>query len=197
MKLSSPALLDKADALSRAIAAGDDAAVHQCLLELTPLAEGQWCATLAAVVERLHRDLEALPSGAVLARADLPDASQRLDHVVHLTEQAAHRTLDCIEAGQHIAEKLARHADPAVCVQAAELRTALRDAAAAQAYQDVTGQLLGQVIGVLTRLRGALDSLVSETGISSREPATGPVLPGSNVAASQGDADQLLSELGL
>lgn len=197
MNTPSPALHDQADALSRAIAAGDDAAVHQCLLDLAPLAEGQWCATLAAVVERLNRDLEALPSGTLLANADLPDANQRLNHVVRLTEQAAHQTLDCIEAGQHIAETLARHADPAVCAQAAKLRGALRDAAAAQAYQDVTGQLLGQVIAVLTRLRGALDTLVSDAGIRAHEPAMGPSLPGANATASQGDADQLLSELGL
>ncbi|HEU0197828.1 MAG TPA: protein phosphatase CheZ [Nevskiaceae bacterium] len=197
MNAIAPRLRAQADALSRAISAGDEAAVHQCLTALTPLAEGQLCATLAAVVANLHRDLDSLPRGAALACADLPDARNRLQRVVQLTQEAANQTLDCIEASQHIAETLSHHGDEAVRHQAAELRAAMRDAAAAQAYQDVAGQMLGQVTGVLTRLRGALDSLLTDAGLPPVAPETGPVLPGAANAASQGDADQLLADLGL
>lgn len=191
------ALRERAEALSRALAAGDESTARQCLLALTPLAEGQLCATLAGVVQRLNRDLDSLPRSGVMARADLPDASQRLDHVVQLTERAAHQTLDCIEDSQRIADWLDAHGDAEVRERALALRARLRDAAAAQAYQDLTGQLLRQVIMVLANLRGSLDTLVGDVGISTAAPAIGPLLPGADDAASQGDADQMLADLGL
>ncbi|TAM11505.1 MAG: hypothetical protein EPN72_10505 [Nevskiaceae bacterium] len=201
MNTAAPALQNAAAALSRALAAGDEASAQQSLAALTQLAEGQLCTALAAVVTDFHRDLDALPGATVSARKDLPDATERLNHVVALTQQAANQTLDCIEAGQRIAEQLRHHVDDDVRDAAARLRAALRDAAAAQAYQDVTGQLLGQVIKVLTGLRGALDGLVQDAGIEAppapRQTDMGPLLPGTMNAASQGDADQLLADLGL
>lgn len=201
MNACTPVLHTTAAALAHALAAGDEGAVRRSLGVLTRLAEGQLCAALAAVVTNFHHDLDALSGSAVSARKDLPDATARLDHVVELTQRAANATLDCIETGQHIAEVLARHADAGVRDAAARLRAALRDAAAAQAYQDITGQLLGQVIKVLTGLGAALDGLVQEAGIASepnaQQPATGPLLPGAAHAATQGDADQLLADLGL
>lgn len=197
MNTARDSLVESTETLSRALAAGDEVGVQRCLVNLAQVAEGRLCTTLADVVQRLHQDLDSLPRGAALAHADLPDASQRLDHVVRLTETAAHQTLDCIEDGQKAAERLSHHADPEVRDLAQRLRERLRDAAVAQAYQDLTGQLLRQVIEVLARLRGSLDTLVADSGAVASAPETGPLLPGANDAASQGDADQMLADLGL
>ena len=197
MNAARDGLVESTEALSRALTAGDEVGVQRCLVNLTQVAEGRLCTTLANVVQRLQQDLDSLPCGAALANVDLPDASQRLDHVVRLTETAAHQTLDCIEDGQKVAEKLSHHADPEVRELTQRLRERLRDAAAAQAYQDLTGQLLRQVIEVLASMRGSLNTLVGDSGAVAKAPETGPLLPGANDAASQGDADQMLADLGL
>jgi chemotaxis protein CheZ len=45
-----------------------------------------------------------------LAEKEMPDARQRLNHVLHLTSDAAHRTLDLVERSGPAAERTAREA---------------------------------------------------------------------------------------
>src|SRR4026209_3000488 len=45
-----------------------------------------------------------------LAEKDVPDARLRLDHVLRLTDEAAHRTLDLVEQSGPLAERTARSA---------------------------------------------------------------------------------------
>jgi chemotaxis protein CheZ len=163
---------------------------------------------------------------ARVAGNDMPDACARLDRVVKMTEDAAHHTLDLVDSGRAIADgltdvrvDLARLlARPAAPVLPVELRGAhdavddaekrLRDTltalAQAQEYQDLSGQLIRRVIGLVRNAEHALLELLASTGVQSAPPMpinipnselAGPALPGVE-AANQDDADRLLSSLG-
>ena len=79
-----------------------------------PANEGTRC---ARILRRLSQSLaDALTKFqldsriAALAAKDIPDARLRLDHVLKMTEDAAHRTLDLIEQTAPLAESTANDA---------------------------------------------------------------------------------------
>lgn len=164
--------------------------------------------------------------------SELPDSGARLDHVSKLTEQAAHHTLDLVEEGQrelkNMAESLTQlasvrtrillasagseslmqvatevqHIEPQLKNQHQNLRNKLSALAQAQEYQDLSGQILRRVSGVVRDVEAALLKL-----LDGRLPAQaaskmvdnvleGPTIQGlgnSAKAADQDDADALLA----
>ncbi|MDR3417538.1 MAG: protein phosphatase CheZ [Nevskia sp.] len=186
-------------------------------------------AGVARLTRCLHEGLRELGLDSRLARvagSDIPDACTRLDCVVKMTEDAAHRTLDLVEGGRGIADGLADvrehltrlQARPAAPVLPIELRgaqvavedaeTRLRETltalAQAQEYQDISGQLIRRVIGLVRNAESTLLELLSSGQVQStlappiHEPDNnlpGPAVPNSG-AADQDDADRLLSSLG-
>lgn len=109
----------------------------------------------AAAVEPLWEDLRALNVSlqrtldefrnsfrqANSAGKEIPDARIRLDHVLKLTEEAAHRTLDLVERSCPLADRVA--------VDAVALVEPIREARAAYRGTGVEA-LLGRVEGYLT-----------------------------------------------
>jgi chemotaxis protein CheZ len=125
-----------------------------------------------------------------LAEHEMPDARQRLDHVVKLTDEAAHRTLDLVERSGPLADHAARESaalavlwrelserhqtlfesrEFAARVQtfldrtrtdAESLRSNLSEVLMAQGYQDLTGQIIRGVTRLVTELEGVLGQLV-------------------------------------
>lgn len=173
---------------------------------------------------RLHRAVVELRLDDRLARLagdSIPDARHRLRHVVTLTEQAAHRTLDIVEqmrggndallsAGQTLQQHdagIVRAIGTEVQTQASAMRAHLSELAMAQEYQDLTGQIIKRVITMVEDLEAALIELLGAHAdrIKNAEPAPlstgksellGPAVPG-QASASQQDADALLADLGL
>jgi chemotaxis protein CheZ len=124
-----------------------------------------------------------------LAEHEMPDARQRLDHVVKLTNEAAHRTLDLVERSGPLADHAARESaalsvlwrelserhqtlfesrEFATRVQtfldrtrtdAEALRSNLSEVLMAQGYQDLTGQIIRGVTRLVTELEGVLAQL--------------------------------------
>jgi chemotaxis protein CheZ len=190
---------------------------------------------LAAGLQRLSASLtetlEGLPLDARLAQMAgdrLPDASARLEHVIRITDEAAHRTLDLVEKSRELMDRMRlAHNDIAAMRSGAinrtdhalarvqnetdwcteQLRRNLGEMAVAQGYQDLTGQIIRKVVRLVTEVEQALVDLLKSAGLATRrEPAAapapggappGPAVPGRDVAASQKDADDLLSNLGL
>jgi chemotaxis protein CheZ len=114
-----------------------------------------------------------------LAGLEVPDARKRLTHVVKLTDEAAHRTLDLVELCGPLVDEAARGAAqllesrnlPQWPSRAEEfLDRARRDADAlrahlsellmAQGYQDITGQIIRSVIALVDELERVLGKLV-------------------------------------
>jgi chemotaxis protein CheZ len=190
-------------------------------------AQADLYAGLARLSRSLRESLRELGLDARLthlAGNDMPDARLRLDHVVQMTEEAAHRTLDLVDDGRAVADGLADvrahlarlHAqsmvhglpEAGVALHDAEsrLRATLTALAQAQEYQDLSGQMIRRVIDLLRRVESALAELLGEEGAVQSAPPLpinpaqaglpGPALPGTSGTADQGDADRLLASLG-
>ncbi len=177
-------------------------------------------AAFAERVRKMARDLETemralqLDSRLAQAAADIPDACARLDAVIALTEEAATRTLDLVEESRDEVLKLQALAQQqgadASWREAAEIARILRknmgSLSEAQAYQDLSGQIIRRVIALVGNMDLALNDLLALAGIDPLEarrpppdellgPAAGRT--DGKPPASQDDADELLADLGL
>ena len=125
----------------------------------------------------------------VLADQEVPDARRRLSHVVKLTEEAAHRTLDLVEQSSPLVDRIGTeaaqlleewglHGSRQLAVTSMwperaneSLERAVRDAEhvrrflsqmlLAQGYQDLSGQIIQAVIRLVMELETVLGKLVS------------------------------------
>lgn len=73
--------------------------------------EGSLFRRLGELTRDLHEAIQAFLQDnriAALAQEGMPDARQRLHHVIAMTEQAAHRVLEAVEAGLPAAERAGR-----------------------------------------------------------------------------------------
>lgn len=186
-----------------AISHADDASLKAELGAIVQWQEQPLMQGLAKLSQTLGEALGELPA-VDAAVGELPDACARLDHVVAMTEQATNRTLDLVEDSQKLMEKLLVPGDDHEVLLRA-LRSNLSEMALAQSYQDLTGQIIKKVAGIV---RGVHDQLTAmglpPTGGTARRKDEDP-LAGSGPAiaevdkpaTSQSDADDLLSDLGL
>ncbi|WP_373317927.1 protein phosphatase CheZ [Sediminicurvatus halobius] len=245
--LSMDEYLAHARELVRQIEAGEEDAARVTVEALARLRERELFRELGTLTRELHEALKSFKVDTRLgdiAANDIPDARERLNHVIELTEQAAHRTLTAIESGLPLAEGLAGEAgklaerwqrfrqrelsaaefrelsrDIEAYLQrcggeAATLQAHLSDALMAQDYQDITGQIIRRVIGLVQEVEDGLVELVRISGhrIAEETPAAadkaddqeadrrgrGPAIPGQegDVVSGQDEVDDLLSSLG-
>lgn len=176
-----------------------------------------------------------------LAETDIPDAKDRLEYVITMTEKAANTAMGVIEEGSPVAEKLGAEASVLKAqwqrfrkreLSADELRSMGNDVEAffdetelmmskllsgfteilmAQDFQDLTGQIIRQVINLVNEIETNLVELVKIQGESQvkEEPEKkqstetkldGPQVPGketsNDVMKGQDDVDDLLASLG-
>lgn len=163
-----------------------------------PLAQG--VAKLARELSEAMRAIDLDTRIAGLAGGEIKDACTHLDHVVRMTEEAAHRTLDLVEDCRRIVDRLP--ADAAIAEPVDQLRRNLLSLALAQEYQDLSGQLIRRVIALVRQVESALVDLVRIAGPASRPPEPVPAVmndlkgPAAANPASQQDADALLADLG-
>lgn len=189
------------------------------LAELLQMQDHAFYRQVAELTRRLHTAVVELRLDDRLSRIAgdaMPDARHRLRHVVKMTEDAAHQTLDIVDQMRAIAHQIGRNA---ATLDASDLRRAalLRDAevlrerlnalAIAQEYQDLTGQIIKRVIALVEDVEGALLELLGAhaTHLKTAAPLpihegqvvlAGPAVPG-QITTSQQDADALLASLGV
>ena len=180
-------------ALAGALAAGDD---QRFFTELDSLVQRRE-STLFGELQKLTNDLQGalqrfrIDSRLVdLAEKEVPDARHRLDHVLKLTDEAAHKTMDLVEQSGPLAERTSRQADEIVVLwrrfRAPEIDIAgfrdmlvrmdaflesaradmdkvrgnLAEVVMAQGYQDLSGQIIRGVMKLVGELEVALVELV-------------------------------------
>lgn len=172
-----------------------------------------------------------------LAEDEIPDAKERLSFIITKTHEAAHRTMNDAEEAMDVINafseqskgiqqrwtqfrtrelskdeflKLSEDMDQffdSVNPQTDKVKTIMTDIMMAQDYQDLTGQMIKQVIDMVQEIEEKLVGLVAITGakLSGKEKVTdgtkahGPQLPTADkneVAANQDDVDDLLASLG-
>ena len=213
--------------LSHAYAAADEAAFHAILDDSLRARESAILSDVARLSESLLAALTRFRSDsriAALAAKEIPDARLRLDHVLKMTEQAAHTTLDLIERTVPLAEATARDAQTLaesldssthidvrrflgeVRGNAEGVRRNLTEVMLAQGFQDLSGQILQGVRRLIGEVEGVLEELAAITGVqldkipeTPAEKLEGPVVPGvqQNAVVDQVDVDDLIAGLGI
>jgi chemotaxis protein CheZ len=189
-------------ALQQALAAGDESGFLAALDALTGLRERGLWESLRQLDLRLRSALDQFrldPRLLRLADKEMPDARARLDHVLRLTDEAAHRTMDLVESSTPLVARSAAAAAAlaAECrlaldsgVPAARLpellarleshcsaahadgekvRTNLVEVLMAQGYQDLSGQIIRRVIELVAQLEAELARLVQDSGRRASE----------------------------
>ena len=180
-------------ALSTALDANDERAFGVALDKIVHVREKNLFVELRRLTVDLQGALERfrLDSRLVdLAEKEVPDARHRLDHVLKLTDEAAHKTMDLVEQSGPIAERTAKAAadllvlwkrfrardiavmdfrtmldrmDQFLEITQADtdtLRRNLAEVLLTQGYQDLTGQIIRGVMKLVSELEVTLGELV-------------------------------------
>ena len=186
--------LQEAKALVSALEAGDNEAANQILASVVNPEQKELFAEIGKLTRQLHDSLTNFqldPKIANLATDDIPDAKERLNYVMNMTEQAANRTMDAVDSSMPIADKI--NNDIALLkpewdklmqrqLQLGEFKTlcysindfmqsAEKDAAQihlymteimmAQDFQDLTGQVIKRVIELVKEVEDSLIHLLT------------------------------------
>ena len=196
-------LLIKARALVQEIEAGNDTQVNSLLEEIGKLRESSLFQELGRMTRELHESLNDFRYDSrlsELAEHDIPDAKERLNYVIDMTNQAAHRTLTMVEETIPLSEQLEklgsdltqkwqrlmrREMDvkefkklsqevgeflPLVGEHATQIHTNLSEMMIAQDYQDITGQIIRRVIDLVQDMENNLVNMIRLSGGSSAAP---------------------------
>ena len=180
------------DDLSNALDANDDRAFRGAFAQLRAQLNVDFNPELKRITADAQSALRRFREQArleVLADHEVPDARKRLAHVVKLTEEAAHRTLDLVDQSTPLVDRMSveaaqlleeweLHGSRQLAVatmwpeRATEsLERAVRDSERvrrlltqmllAQGYQDLSGQIIQAVIRLVMELETVLAQLVS------------------------------------
>jgi chemotaxis protein CheZ len=134
-----------------------------------------------------------------LANQEIPDAKERLNYVIEMTDQAANKTMDAVESGLPIADQLTNEINnimpvwqslmerrieigqfKALCHQidiflnsssanADKLRSMLTEILMAQDFQDLTGQMIRKVITLVQEVEESLVEMLTLFGNENAE----------------------------
>jgi chemotaxis protein CheZ len=188
---------DLAEKLTQCVNAGDLAGAEALIDELTNARETELFFELGRLTRELHESLKTFKMDSrvfELAESEIPDARDRLNYVIAMTEQAAHRTLNEIEdsmtlvgnitdRGRELQENWLRFRRRDMSVsefreysrelddffkqvdsQGGEVHAKLTEALMAQDYQDLTGQIIRRVINLVQEVEESLVDLVRISG---------------------------------
>lgn len=186
--------------LSAALEAEDEAAFMTELNGMMRERDDALWTQLRKLTSDLHGALERfqLDSRLVdLAEKEVPDAKQRLDHVMKMTDEAAHKTMDLVEQSGPLAGRIAREAaELAVFWQqfcsrkiapqdfrllltrmnefltsaqrdTETVRANLAEVLMTQGYQDLSGQIIRGVIKLVGEVEHTLGDLVKMATLES------------------------------
>jgi chemotaxis protein CheZ len=177
-------------AMSRAASEGDEEALAVALAGF----EGMRNSTVTMQVRRVASDLQfalddfhASAKLVDMAQRRVPDARHRLAHVLRLTDDAAHRTMDLVERSAPLADHATHEADrliqqqqqgattqeispqltafvTLVSTSMGAVRSNLAEVLIAQGYQDLTGQIIRGVMKLTQELESSLADLLRIAG---------------------------------
>ena len=236
-------LLEKAQRLIKSIESNDDLVTAELLSAISIDNEKRLFKEVGQLTRNLHDNLATFALDdqlTALTDKGIPDAKERLNYVIDMTDEAANKTLTAIEEVipvttemEHKSEELYKNWNkflsrelslPEFKAMSAEITKYLESSCRntrfvhekaneivmAQGFQDLTGQVIKKVIGLvqnvedslveLVKIAGAQEATVTPTKATGpKDKLEGPTVPGIVVEGavnSQDEVDDLLSSLG-
>jgi len=238
-------LLEKAQSLITSLesAESSDQDLEAVIDEINNLRDNSLFKELGKMTREIHDSIMNFRMDSRisdLASVDIPDAKDRLEYVITMTEKAANTAMGVIEEGSPVAEKLGGQASELKAqwekfrrreMTPDELRAMGHDVEGffdeseqmmskllagfteilmAQDFQDLTGQIIRQVINLVNEIETNLVELIKIQGETLAREETedkkeetkleGPQVPGKessdDVMKGQDDVDDLLASLG-
>ena len=189
--------LEDAKALVEALEAGDNASANMILREVTSKEHGELFGEVGKLTRQLHDSLSNFqldPKIANLASDDIPDAKERLNYVMKVTEDAANKTMDAIDTGLPLTDKInsdlvklkpewdklmQRQIElgefKSLCysinefmesaeADSAKIHAIMTEILLAQDFQDLTGQVIKRVIELVKEVEESLIHLLTVFG---------------------------------
>lgn len=185
-------VLSVARELVAQLEAGRQEQVGDLLGELTRLRETELFREMGQLTRQLHDALNGVLDSrlASIAEEDIPQARERLNYVITMTEQAANRTLSAVEESLPLSDGLGRRAGElgddwdrfrrremeaeefrelsravqaffaSVSTDTARIRENLSDVLMAQDFQDLTGQVIRRVTNLVQDVEERLVGLI-------------------------------------
>lgn len=193
-------LLSVSSKLIELLESGDDAGVEKALDEVASIRENSLFQELGKLTRELHdsiRNFELDDRFNDIAETEIPDAKERLEYVLTMTEQSADKTLTAVEESQPIIDDLTQQLDDMgnrwsrfmkKDLNADEFRQLASDIGdflthsktvnnqissnlntvlMAQDFQDLSGQIIRRVINLVEDVEGNLVNLIRLQGDSS------------------------------
>lgn len=183
-----------------ALESGDEETSRAIIDQLTNIRESELFQEIGKLTRDLHNSIvnfEVDPRLADIANTEIPDAKERLNYVISMTNQAANRTLTAVEASLPVCEDLHQEAhklnqewtrfnsrkmtaDEFRVVnrvlqsfllksedQLDFIKTHLTDVLMAQEFQDLTGQVINRVIKMVEDVETHLVNLIKVSGANA------------------------------
>lgn len=190
--MRSDEMLETARELVAHLEASESERAGDALDRITRLRETDLFREIGQLTRELHEALKAFKGDSRLSAIadEIPETQDRLNHVISMTEQSAHRTLTAVEnslslvdglAGstEDISDRWRRFRQRDLSVEAfrtlcrdvdvfldrvrddgSQLQSQLTEALMAQDYQDLTGQILRRVINLVQEVEASLVSMI-------------------------------------
>lgn len=195
--------LDRAKKLVECMEQGDDVHTIELIEELSSMRESDLFMELGKLTRDLHDTLRGFQLDSKIfdmTEKDIPDAKERLNHVITMTEEAADKTLTLVESSLPIADdlkdkstelqekwnrfksrdmdvnefrSLSNDLDEFFALlndKTPALQSNLSDILMAQGFQDLTGQIIRRVITMVQEVEDSLVDLVRITGEKMAQP---------------------------
>ncbi|MBE0363701.1 chemotaxis protein CheZ [Pseudoalteromonas ulvae UL12] len=189
--------LDQAKQLVELLENGEQEQANELLLQISSDEQSELFAEVGKLTRQLHdslKNFELDDKLSALTQESLPDAKQRLNYVMEMTEQAANKTMDAIEASLPLADKLndeinnlkpswdrlmsrnlklgefktlCRELDDFIQgtqKDTQQLHSLMTQVLMAQDYQDLTGQVIRRVIELVREVEDSLIYMLTVFG---------------------------------
>lgn len=186
--------LAQAEQLVEYLSAGDQASADELIKLIASPLQKDLFDEVGRLTRQLHNaivDFQVDERLIELANTDIPDAKERLNYVIDMTEQAANKTMDAVEGCLPLAATLSRNIasirpswDKLMCreielrdfktlcheiqgfidgseMDSQQLKSLLNEILLAQDFQDLTGQMIRRVIELVKEVESSLVSLLT------------------------------------
>lgn len=207
-----------------ALESGDTDAENTAVHAILGLHEKRLHTNLSRIASDLREALSASQYDDQLSRlalSELPDAQQRLNRVIELTEAAADTSLTAVETALPLAKNIraslsdadaiingvqSENVLAALVADSEQIEKCLADILMAQGFQDITGQIIRRIVKLVGDLEGCLSSFAIQGVEMAQEDeknaalnaGKGPAVRGiDNALEHQDDVDDLLGQLGI